>query len=86
MGIICDKNGNIYVGCAGGVEIWDAGGSILGVVEVPGGLMNTPAERCDPSLLIIAVGGVASLSWGREGELFLCAEQQLWRMEVGEQV
>ncbi|GAB1319587.1 SMP-30/Gluconolactonase/LRE-like region domain-containing protein [Madurella fahalii] len=63
MGIICDKNGNIYAGCAAGVEIWGAGGSILGVIEVP--------------------GGVASLSWGREDELFLCAEQRLWMMDVG---
>lgn len=28
-------------------------------------------------------GGVANFCFGREGELFLCAEQRLWRVQLG---
>jgi gluconolactonase len=35
-GIVCDSLGNVYIGCADGVEIFNAGGGILGVIEVPG--------------------------------------------------
>ncbi|KAK3324051.1 D-lactonohydrolase-like protein-like protein [Cercophora scortea] len=62
-GLVCDNRGNVYAGCADGVEIWNAGGTILGVIEVP--------------------GGVTSMSFGRGGELFLCAEQRLWRVRIG---
>ncbi|KAK3352696.1 D-lactonohydrolase-like protein-like protein [Lasiosphaeria hispida] len=62
MGIVCDDAGNVYTGCADGIEIWNAGGSILGVIEVP--------------------GGVASLSFGKDGELFVCSEQRLWRVKL----
>jgi len=36
MCITCDSVGNVYIGCAAGVEIFNAGGGILGVIEVPG--------------------------------------------------
>jgi gluconolactonase len=37
-GIGCDELGNVYVGGADGVEVFCAGGGILGVIEVPGEL------------------------------------------------
>jgi gluconolactonase len=35
-GIICDKSGNVFAGCGDGVEIWNPGGILLGVIAVPG--------------------------------------------------
>lgn len=40
MGIACDSMGNVYIGCSDGVEIFTAGGGILGVIEVPGGVRS----------------------------------------------
>ncbi|KAK3378701.1 smp-30/gluconolaconase/lre-like region-containing protein [Lasiosphaeria ovina] len=40
MGVACDGAGNVWAGCADGVEIWSAGGEILGVMEVPGGVTS----------------------------------------------
>ena len=37
MGVKCDKDGNVYAGCADGVEVWSPGGTLLGVIEVQGG-------------------------------------------------
>ncbi|KAK4448019.1 hypothetical protein QBC34DRAFT_407980 [Podospora aff. communis PSN243] len=39
-GIVCDELGNVYVGAADGVEVFCAGGGILGVIEVPGGVSS----------------------------------------------
>jgi sugar lactone lactonase YvrE len=36
MGIKCDRDGNVYAGCADGVEVWSPGGTLLGVIEVQG--------------------------------------------------
>lgn len=36
MGVKCDDNGNVYAGCADGVEVWNPGGTLLGVIEVQG--------------------------------------------------
>ena len=36
MGIQCDTNGYVYVGCADGLEIWNSGGTLQAVIEVPG--------------------------------------------------
>ncbi|KAL1888834.1 hypothetical protein Sste5346_009312 [Sporothrix stenoceras] len=58
LGIRCDAAGNVYAGCADGVEVWNEGGVLLGVIEVP--------------------GGVSSFCLSRDGEMFLCSEQQLW--------
>lgn len=35
-GIICDSAGNVFAGCGDGVEIWNPGGTLLGVIRVPG--------------------------------------------------
>ncbi|EFX05390.1 smp-30/gluconolaconase/lre-like region containing protein [Grosmannia clavigera kw1407] len=40
IGVRCDPAGNVYAGCADGVEVWNAGGSLLGVIEVPGGVSS----------------------------------------------
>lgn len=31
---------------------------------------------------ILVPGGVANFCFGREGEVFLCAEQKLWRLQL----
>lgn len=61
-GIKCDIYGNVYSGCGDGVEVWNAGGSLIGKILVP--------------------GGVANFCFGRDGEMFLCAEQRLWRLQM----
>ncbi|CAK7228192.1 hypothetical protein SBRCBS47491_006821 [Sporothrix bragantina] len=40
IGLRCDAVGNVYAGCADGVEVWSAGGVLLGVIEVPGGVTS----------------------------------------------
>lgn len=40
LGIRCDAAGNVYAGCADGVEVWNSGGVLLGVIEVPGGVSS----------------------------------------------
>ncbi|OAA57062.1 smp-30/gluconolaconase/lre-like region containing protein [Niveomyces insectorum RCEF 264] len=40
MGIRCDAAGNVYAGCADGVEVWNLGGMLLGVIEVTGGVTS----------------------------------------------
>jgi gluconolactonase len=61
-GIKCDVYGNVYSGCGDGVEVWNAGGTLVGKILVP--------------------GGVANFCFGRDGEVFLCAEQRLWRVQL----
>ncbi|KAH6680808.1 hypothetical protein B0J14DRAFT_532318 [Halenospora varia] len=39
-GIKCDMEGNVYSGCGDGVEVWNEGGVLLGVVAVEGGAAN----------------------------------------------
>ncbi|KAH8672749.1 hypothetical protein BGZ60DRAFT_485151 [Tricladium varicosporioides] len=39
-GIKCDMKGNVYSGCGDGVEVWNEGGVLLGVVAVEGGAAN----------------------------------------------
>lgn len=40
LGIQCDAAGNVYAGCGDGVEVWNSGGVLLGVIEVPGGVSS----------------------------------------------
>ncbi len=40
MAVRCDNAGNVYAACADGVEVWNAGGVLLGVIEVPGGVTS----------------------------------------------
>lgn len=39
-GIKCDMAGNVYSGCGDGVNVWNAGGSLIGKIYVPGGTAN----------------------------------------------
>lgn len=39
-GIKCDLAGNVYSGCGDGVQVWSAGGKLLGKIYVPGGCAN----------------------------------------------
>jgi len=61
-GIKCDVHGNVYSGCGDGVEVWNAGGTMIGRILVP--------------------GGIANFCFGKDGEIFLCAEQKLWRLQL----
>lgn len=39
-GIKCDTAGNVYSGCGDGLSVWNAGGTLLGKIVVPGGIAN----------------------------------------------
>ena len=39
-GIKCDLEGNVYSGCGDGINVWNAGGILLGKILVPGGVAN----------------------------------------------
>ncbi|KAH8127542.1 gluconolactonase precursor [Trichoderma asperelloides] len=39
-GIKCDVHGNVYSGCGDGINIWSAGGVLLGKILVDGGAAN----------------------------------------------
>lgn len=36
IGVKCDDKGFVYAGCADGIEIWNAGGTLQAVIEIPG--------------------------------------------------
>ncbi|KAF4626841.1 hypothetical protein G7Y89_g11312 [Cudoniella acicularis] len=68
-GIKCDTSGNVYSGCDDGVEVWNPAGELIGVIGVPGGGEG---------------GGVANFCFGKRGEMFVCNEQRLWLVKLGE--
>jgi gluconolactonase len=39
-GIKCDTVGNVYSGCGDGLNVWTAGGTLIGKILVPGGVAN----------------------------------------------
>jgi len=39
-GIKCDLTGNVYSGCGDGLNVWNASGSLIGKILVPGGVAN----------------------------------------------
>lgn len=39
-GIKCDMTGHVYSGCGDGVNVWNAGGTLIGKIIVPGGVAN----------------------------------------------
>lgn len=39
-GIKCDLAGHVYSGCGDGVNVWNAGGTLIGKIIVPGGVAN----------------------------------------------
>lgn len=36
IGIKCDDRGHVYAGCSDGIEIWNSGGLLQAVIEIPG--------------------------------------------------
>ncbi|KAI0966281.1 hypothetical protein F4678DRAFT_297729 [Xylaria arbuscula] len=60
--VTCDSGGNVYAACADGVEVWNSGGTALGLIQIP--------------------GVCSGLCFGRAGELFVCAGQTLWRLQL----
>ncbi|KAI0103652.1 hypothetical protein GGR51DRAFT_247804 [Nemania sp. FL0031] len=34
--VTCDPVGNVYAACADGVEVWNSGGTALGLIQIPG--------------------------------------------------
>lgn len=51
-GIKCDVHGNVYSGCGDGINVWSAGGVLLGRVLVDGGAANFCFGR-DGSMYIL---------------------------------
>ncbi|KAF7180927.1 hypothetical protein CNMCM7691_000056 [Aspergillus felis] len=39
-GIKCDTYGNVYAGCADGIEVWNPSGVLIGTIRIPGGVAN----------------------------------------------
>jgi len=39
-GIKCDLVGRVYSGCGDGLNVWNASGSLIGKILVPGGVAN----------------------------------------------
>ncbi|KAI5212542.1 calcium-dependent phosphotriesterase [Aureobasidium subglaciale] len=39
-GIKCDTVGNVFSGCGDGLNVWSAGGTLIGKILVPGGVAN----------------------------------------------
>ncbi|GAB7339890.1 hypothetical protein MBLNU457_6420t1 [Dothideomycetes sp. NU457] len=39
-GIKCDLQGNVYSGCGDGLNVWNASGSLIGKIIIPGGVAN----------------------------------------------
>ncbi|CAN8102890.1 unnamed protein product [Discula destructiva] len=68
IGIKCDDKGHVYAGCSDGIEIWNESGMLMAVVEIPGGVTNFSFGNCSAT----------------KKEMFVCAEQRLWRLQFGE--
>lgn len=43
-GIKCDMHGNVYSGCGDGLNIWSAGGVLMGKILVDGALSTSASE------------------------------------------
>jgi gluconolactonase len=91
IGIKCDDKGHVYAGCSDGIEIWNTGGMLQAVVEIPGecGIIHV---RHRFVLLPSAndwIGGVTNFCFGRcsdnKKEIFVCAEQRLWHLQFGDE-
>jgi gluconolactonase len=52
-GIKVDTAGRVYVSCARGVQVFDAGGALIGEIAVPGGAVNFTFGGPDRSVLLI---------------------------------
>lgn len=40
LAVQCDDAGNVYAACGDGIEIFNPGGVLLGLIEVSGGCSN----------------------------------------------
>ncbi|KAK0641707.1 smp-30/gluconolaconase/lre-like region-containing protein [Cercophora newfieldiana] len=67
-GIACDPLGNVYIGGTDGVEIFSAGGGVLGVIEVPGAVSSLAFGKggelflcSEKRLWRVKLGGLESL-------------------------
>ncbi|KAI0442552.1 hypothetical protein F4803DRAFT_368314 [Xylaria telfairii] len=86
--VICDPAGNVYAACADGVEVWSSGGAAIGLIQIPG----IPPFKNDWKLssflanMIICIATCSSLCFGRNGELFVCGGQTLWRVQLEGQI
>jgi len=70
-GIKCDLQGNVYSGCNDGVNVWSAGGKLLGKIIVPGGgVANFCFTRKGEMVLLNEKRfWVATISESRQGAL-----------------
>ena len=69
-GIKCDLQGNVYSGCGDGVSVWNAGGTLLGKILVPGGAANFCFTRPGELILLNETKlWVATISEDRQGAL-----------------
>lgn len=65
-GIKTDTKGNVYSGCGDGVQVWNAGGVLIGKISTG--------------------DWVANFCFGVEGEMFICNETKVWRVQLGRKV
>nr|POE48081.1 gluconolactonase [Quercus suber] len=51
-GIKCDLQGNVFSGCGDGINVWNAGGTLIGKIMVPGGCANFVFTRKGEMILL----------------------------------
>jgi gluconolactonase len=49
MDVKCDEKGNVYAACGDGLEIWNPGAVLLGVVDVSGTVATHFFHKFDTS-------------------------------------
>ncbi|KAI3322104.1 calcium-dependent phosphotriesterase [Xylariaceae sp. AK1471] len=65
--VICDPAGNVYAACVDGVEVWNSGGTALGVIEIPRGCSSLCFGRTGE---IFVCGGQSLWRVQLEGVIF----------------
>ncbi|KAK0836210.1 hypothetical protein LTR73_000711 [Friedmanniomyces endolithicus] len=69
-GIKCDLQGNVYSGCGDGVNVWNAGGRLIGKIMIPSGSANFCFMRPGEILILSEEKvWVAKISDGVQGAL-----------------
>ncbi|KAK5624576.1 hypothetical protein RRF57_000292 [Xylaria bambusicola] len=51
--VVCDSTGNVYAACADGVEVFNSGGTALGLIQIPG-TCSSLCFGCKGELLVCA--------------------------------
>lgn len=91
IGIKCDDTGHVYAGCSDGIEIWNAGGMLQAVVEIPG---ECELFHLQHRVVVLrsahdCIGGATNFCFGKcsdsRKEIFICAEQRLWHLQFGDE-